>query len=188
MYFGPITLIWFVVIAATGVWSLWNHSGYLVKVLSAFNPLEAIILMVARPGLGIIILGSVFLAVTGAEALYADMGHFGRRPVRWAWTFCVMPGLLLNYMGQGALLLQDPKAIDNPFFRMFPEEFMIPMVVLATLAAIIASQAVISGAYSMTRQAILLGFLPRMQIKFTSATQSGQIFIPLVNRILLVGV
>jgi KUP system potassium uptake protein len=183
-YFGPIIVLWFIALG----WSGLHHILQTPEILAALNPLRAVEFLWAQGGSVLYTVGAVVLALTGAEALYADMGHFGRRPVRWAWTCCVMPGLLLNYMGQGALLLQDPKAIDNPFFRMFPEEFMIPMVVLATLAAIIASQAVISGAYSMTRQAILLGFLPRMQIKFTSATQSGQIFIPLVNRILLVGV
>jgi KUP system potassium uptake protein len=183
-YFGPIIVFWFVALG----WSGLQQISQTPEILAALNPVRAAEFLYASGGSVLFTVGAIVLALTGAEALYADMGHFGRGPVRLAWTFCVMPGLLLNYMGQGALLLRDPKAIDNPFFRMFPEEFLIPMVVLATLAAIIASQAVISGAYSMTRQAILLGFLPRMQIKFTSAAQSGQIFIPLVNRILLIGV
>src|SRR2546429_429532 len=126
------------------------------------------------------------LALTGAEALYADLGHFGRRPIQLAWTVLVLPSLALNYMGQGALLMSTPAAVDNPFFRMFPQALALPMVVLATLAAVIASQAVISGAYSMTRQAIQLGFLPRLSVRFTSAQDSGQIYMPAVNSLLLV--
>ena len=198
MYFGPITLIWFLVIAATGVWSLWNHSGYLVKVLSAFNPLEAIIFMVARPGLGIIILGSVFLAVTGAEALYADMGHFGQKPIRTGWYLIVFPALILNYLGQGAWALAHTsdllqwaqhKGTDdiNPFFNMAPNWTQIPLVVIATLAAIIASQALISGAFSTTMQAIQLNYLPRMRIERTSEVESGQIYVPIINWLLMIG-
>jgi KUP system potassium uptake protein len=133
-------------------------------------------------------LGAIVLALTGAEALYADMGHFGARPIRIAWTGLVLPSLALNYMGQGALLMVDPKAIENPFFRLFPDAWLIPALVLATLAAIIASQAVISGAYSMTKQAIQLGFLPRMTVRFTSAKEAGQIYMPAVNWVLLLGV
>ena len=183
-YFGPIIVVWFLALGWSGV----QEISKTPEIWAAFNPMHAVSFLWAQGSSVLYTVGAIVLALTGAEALYADMGHFGRRPVRWAWTCCVMPALMLNYMGQGALLLRDPQAIDNPFFRMFPQEWMIPMVVLATLAAIIASQAVISGAYSMTRQAILLGFLPRMQIRFTSAAQSGQIFIPWVNRILLVGV
>ena len=132
--------------------------------------------------------GAIVLALTGAEALYADMGHFGRKPIQLAWMGLVLPSLALHYMGQGALLMQDPSAIENPFFRMFPQEMLIPAVILATVAAIIASQAVISGAYSMTKQAILLGFLPRMDIKYTSEKEVGQIYMPAVNWTLLLGV
>jgi KUP system potassium uptake protein len=132
--------------------------------------------------------GAIVLALTGAEALYADMGHFGRKPIQIAWMGLVLPSLALHYMGQGALLMRDASAIENPFFRMFPEDWLIPAVVLASVAAIIASQAVISGAYSMTKQAILLGFLPRMNIKYTSEQEVGQIYMPGVNWILLAGV
>ena len=133
-------------------------------------------------------IGAIVLAITGAEALYADMGHFGRRPIQLAWNTLVLPSLALNYMGQGALLMRDPSAIENPFYRLFPSSWLIPALVLATLAAIIASQAVISGAYSLTRQAIQLGFLPRMTVRHTSRRGKGQIYMPAVNWLLLAGV
>ena len=138
--------------------------------------------------IGFIVLGSVFLAVTGAEALYADMGHFGRRPIQAAWLFIVLPALVCNYLGQGALILTDPKAVENPFYLMAPSWALVPLILLSTAATVIASQAVITGAYSLASQAIQLGLLPRLEIVHTSSTQEGQIFIPRVNRILLIGV
>ncbi|HBY33961.1 MAG TPA: potassium transporter Kup, partial [Delftia acidovorans] len=157
-------------------------------ILAALNPLEAWQFLQARGWKLFALMGAIVLALTGAEALYADLGHFGRRPIQLAWTVLVLPSLALNYMGQGALLMSTPAAVDNPFFRMFPQALALPMVVLATLAAVIASQAVISGAYSMTRQAIQLGFLPRLSVRFTSAQDSGQIYMPAVNSLLLVAV
>ena len=138
--------------------------------------------------IGLVTLGAVFLAVTGAEALYADLGHFGRKPIQTAWLALVLPALALNYLGQGALVLANPKAIENPFFLLYPDWALLPMVVLATAATVIASQAVITGAYSLTQQAIQLGLLPRFEIRHTSATQVGQIYMPRVNALLLVGV
>jgi KUP system potassium uptake protein len=183
-FFGPIIVLWFVTLGALGV----AHILHQTTILQALNPLHALNFLWARGPHVLAAVGAIVLALTGAEALYADMGHFGRKPIQLAWTFLVMPGLALNYMGQGALLMQDPSALANPFYKMFPNEWMLGAVLLSTLAAIIASQAVISGAYSMTRQAILLGFLPRMHIQFTSEKESGQIFMPAVNRALLVGV
>jgi KUP system potassium uptake protein len=183
-FFGPIIVLWFVTLGALGV----AHILHQPTILQALNPLHALNFLWARGPHVLAAVGAIVLALTGAEALYADMGHFGRKPIQLAWTFLVMPGLALNYMGQGALLMQDPSALANPFYKMFPHEWMLGAVLLSTLAAIIASQAVISGAYSMTRQAILLGFLPRMHIQFTSEKESGQIFMPAVNRALLVGV
>jgi KUP system potassium uptake protein len=183
-FFGPIIVLWFVTLGALGV----AHILHQPAILQALNPLHALSFLWARGPHVLAAVGAIVLALTGAEALYADMGHFGRKPIQLAWTLLVMPGLALNYMGQGALLMQDPSALANPFYNMFPHEWMLGAVLLSTLAAIIASQAVISGAYSMTRQAILLGFLPRMHIQFTSEKESGQIFMPAVNRALLVGV
>jgi KUP system potassium uptake protein len=183
-FFGPVMVLWFAVLGALGV----MHIAQQPAILQALNPLHAIQFLMARGPHVLAAVGAIVLALTGAEALYADMGHFGRRPIQIAWSVLVLPGLALNYMGQGALLMQDPSALENPFYRMFPDELMVGAVVLSTLATIIASQAVISGAYSMTRQAILLGFLPRMEIRFTSEKESGQIFMPAVNRALLVGV
>jgi KUP system potassium uptake protein len=183
-FFGPVIVLWFVTLGALGV----MHIAREPAILQALNPVHAWHFLVERGPMVLAAVGAIVLALTGAEALYADMGHFGRKPIQLAWTTLVLPGLALNYMGQGALLMQDPTALENPFYRMFPESWMVGAVVLSTLAAIIASQAVISGAYSMTRQAILLGFLPRMDIHFTSEKESGQIFIPAVNRALLVGV
>jgi KUP system potassium uptake protein len=158
------------------------------EILVALNPAHAARFLADR-GAGVFLaVGAIVLALTGAEALYADLGHFGRRPVRVAWTGFVFPALAVNYLGQGALLIADPKTVENPFYRMFPEVLLIPAVVLATVATVIASQAVISGAYSMTKQAIQLGFLPRMHIVYTSAQEIGQIYIPLINWILLVAV
>lgn len=183
-FFGPITLLWFLVMAAGGV----AHIADAPQVLAALNPLRALWFLTGNGILGLIVLGAVFLAVTGAEALYADMGHFGRKPIQMAWVFVAFPALLLNYFGQGALVLQDPGAMESPFFRLFPETLLLPVVILATAATIIASQAVISGAYSLTRQAIQLRLLPRMRIRHTSDAQEGQIYMPAVNSCLLLAV
>ena len=183
-FFGPVIVLWFLTLAAAGV----VHIARQPAILAALNPLQAWHFGVER-GWGLFAaVGAIVLALTGAEALYADMGHFGRKPIQWAWTGLVLPSLALNYLGQGALLMADPSAIENPFYRLFPEAWVLPALVLATLAAIIASQAVISGAYSMTRQAIQLGFLPRMTVRFTSAREMGQIYMPAVNWALLAGV
>jgi len=182
--FGPIITLWFVVLAVTGVQQIVQAPA----VLHAFNPLYAIRFLVDRGPLVFAAVGAIVLALTGAEALYADMGHFGRRPIQLAWLGLVLPALTLNYMGQAALLLRDPKALDNPFFHLFPQAWLIPVVILATMATVIASQAVISGAFSMTRQAIQLGLLPRMQVVFTSEHEAGQIYLPKVNWTLLAAV
>ncbi len=157
-------------------------------VLAALNPWHAVSFLGSHGMIGLITLGAVFLAVTGAEALYADLGHFGRHPIQAAWIALVLPALVLNYLGQGALVLGNPKAIENPFFLLYPDWALLPMVALATAATVIASQAVITGAYSLTRQAIQLGLLPRLEIRHTSETQAGQIYMPRVNTLLLVGV
>ncbi len=156
--------------------------------LRALSPIPGVTFLIHHGGMGFVVLGSVFLAVTGAEALYADMGHFGRKPIQAAWLFLVLPGLILNYLGQGALILTDPSAVENPFYQLAPAWGLLPLVILSTAATVIASQAVITGAFSLVSQAIQLGLLPRLEIVHTSATQEGQIFIPRVNRILLVGV
>jgi len=183
-FFGPVMVLWFTVLGALGVMHILHEPA----ILQALNPLHAARFLWDRGPHVLAAVGAIVLALTGAEALYADMGHFGRKPIQIAWSTLVLPGLALNYMGQGALLMHNPAALENPFYRMFPDELMVGAVVLSTLATIIASQAVISGAYSMTRQAILLGFLPRMEIRFTSAKEAGQIYMPGVNRALLVGV
>jgi KUP system potassium uptake protein len=183
-YFGPITLIWFIALAAAGLW----HIGQNPNVLAAFNPLHGIDFLVSHRLIGFLTLGAVFLVVTGSEALYADLGHFGRRPIQTAWLFVALPALTLNYLGQGALVLADPKTIENPFFLLYPDWALIPMVALATAATVIASQAVITGAYSLTRQAVQLGLLPRLEIRHTSAALAGQIYMPRVNTLLLLGV
>ncbi len=183
-FFGPIMCVWFAVIAIAAVPQIMLHP----EVLSAFNPLHAVSFMLHHGMIGFITLGAVFLAVTGAEALYADLGHFGKRPIQTAWLFIVLPSLAVNYLGQGALLIGDPKAIENPFFLMFPDWALIPMVALATAATVIASQAVITGAYSLTRQAIQLGLMPRFEIRHTSEAHSGQIYIPRINMLLFVAV
>ncbi|MDX0298770.1 potassium transporter Kup [Sinorhizobium meliloti] len=184
VFFGPITLVWFLVMAAAGV----AHIGDDLAILLAFNPLNAIGFLWNAGLIGFIVLGAIFLTVTGAEALYADLGHFGRHSIQAAWFAVVFPALALNYLGQGALVLSHPDAISNPFFLMFPNWALLPMVILATAATIIASQSVITGAFSLIRQAIHLGFLPRFEICYTSETQTGQIYLPLVNTILLTGV
>jgi KUP system potassium uptake protein len=184
IFFGPITLVWFLVMAAGGLAQILVAP----EVLAALNPWEALRFLIDNGKLGLIVLGAVFLAVTGAEALYADMGHFGRRPIQLAWIVVALPALLVNYFGQGALILKDPTALENPFFRLFPESLLLPVVVLATAATIIASQAVISGAFSLTRQAIQLRLLPRMRIRHTSDAQEGQIYMPAVNQGLMIAV
>ncbi|MDO9435433.1 potassium transporter Kup [Hydrogenophaga sp.] len=176
-FFGPITLVWFVTIAALGVVQIVGHP----EILGALNPWHALRFMWLFPGTAFIILGAVVLCVTGAEALYADLGHFGKRPIRLAWFMVVMPCLTLNYFGQGALLLADPAAVKNPFFNMAPEWMLLPLVGLATMAAVIASQALITGAFSVTKQAIQLGYLPRLKILHTSVRHAGQIYMPFVN-------
>jgi KUP system potassium uptake protein len=183
-FFGPIMVVWFVAIAVAGAIHIRDNPN----VLLAVNPYYAFQFILEHGHIGLITLGLVFLAVTGGEALYADLGHFGRRPIQTAWFFLVLPSLLINYFGQGARLLSDPAAIENPFYRLVPDALLLPMVVLATAATVIASQAVITGAYSLVRQAIQLGFLPRLAITHTSDAYSGQIYIPRVNTALLVGV
>ena len=183
-WFGPITLVWFGVMAVGG----FNHLMADLSVLEAINPLHAVNFLTHNGTLGLIALGAVFLSVTGAEALYADLGHFGRWPIQSAWVFVAFPSLTLNYLGQGALVLSTPTAIENPFFLMYPEWALLPVVLLATAATIIASQAVITGAYSLTRQAIQLKLLPRMKILHTSESHAGQIYLPGVNSLLMLGV
>jgi KUP system potassium uptake protein len=183
-FFAPVMVIWFVAIAAAGLLHIHDDPG----VLAAINPAYAVAFLYGHGHVGLVTLGLVFLVVTGAEALYADLGHFGRRSIQTAWFSLVMPALLLNYFGQGAKVLADPTALENPFYRLVPETLLLPMVVLATAATVIASQAVITGAYSLVRQAIQLGLLPRLAILHTSASQAGQIYIPRVTGALLVGV
>lgn len=182
--FGPITLLWFLTMAALGVLHISDDPG----IVEALSPAPALGFFVEHAGLSFVVLGAVFLAVTGAEALYADMGHFGRRPINRAWIFVVLPCLTLNYLGQGALALAHPEAIDNLFFMLAPDWARLPVVLLATMATIIASQAVITGAYSITQQAIQLGILPRMEIRRTSETQAGQIYMPQITWMMLAGV
>lgn len=183
-FFGPITLVWFIAIATAGVW----HVAQNPNVLHAFNPAHGVSFLFNHGVIGLLTLGAVFLVVTGAEALYADLGHFGRGPIRMAWFTIALPALTINYLGQGALLLAQPEAIENPFFLLYPEWAVLPMIGLATAATVIASQAVITGAYSLTRQAIQLGLLPRLEIRHTSEAQFGQIYMPRVNTLLLLGV
>ncbi len=182
--FGPVMMLWFATLGVLGVLSIVRYP----EVLAAVNPWYAVAFFIDHGVGGMIVLGAVVLAVTGGEALYADMGHFGKRPIRLAWFGYVLPALVLNYFGQGALLLHDPEAAHNPFYRLAPEWALYPMVALSTLAAVIASQAVITGAFSITRQAIQLGYAPRMNIAHTSERQIGQIYIPFINWALLFGV
>nr|WP_103448278.1 potassium transporter Kup [Pseudomonas putida] len=182
--FGPIMVLWFVVLGALGIHGIVQRP----EVLQALNPAWAVKFFLLHPGMGVAILGAVVLALTGAEALYADMGHFGRKPIARAWFLLVLPGLVLNYFGQGALILGNPQAVRNPFYLLAPDWALLPMVGLATLATIIASQAVISGAFSLTRQAIQLGYVPRMFIQHTSSEEQGQVYIGMVNWALMVGV
>ena len=183
-FFGPIIIVWFTALGAIGLYHITKNP----VILNALNPIYAFHFLADR-GVGVFLaVGAVTLAITGAEALYADMGHFGKPAIRIAWSCLVLPGLALNYLGQGALLLANPAAVSNPFYLSFPPNILVPAVILATLATIIASQAVISGAYSITQQAIQLGFLPRVQILHTSASESGQIYVPAINWLLLVAV
>ncbi|MGF6330162.1 KUP system potassium uptake protein [Pseudomonas sp. BS3782 TE3695] len=182
--FGPVMVLWFVVLGTLGIYGILQRP----EVLQALNPAWAVQFFVVHPGIGVAILGAVVLALTGAEALYADMGHFGRKPIARAWFILVLPGLVLNYFGQGALILGNPEAVRNPFYLLAPDWALLPMVALSTLATIIASQAVISGAFSLTRQAIQLGYVPRMFIQHTSSQEQGQIYIGMVNWALMVGV
>ncbi len=182
--FGPVMVVWFVAIALPGLRWIGRDPG----VLWALNPFHGVNFLIHHGIIGLVTLGAVFLAVTGAEALYADLGHFGRQPIRLAWFSLVFPALAINYLGQTALVYAHPEAVANPFFLLYPEWARIPMVVLATVATVIASQAVITGAYSLTSQAIQLGLLPRFEVRHTSAQQAGQIYMPRVNGLLLVGV
>lgn len=182
--FGPVIGLWFGVLALTGILQILREPA----ILAALNPLEALAFLRTQGWHLFVALGAIVLAFTGAEALYADMGHFGRRPIQWAWTGLVLPALALNYMGQGALLMRDPAALAHPFYHLFSEAWLLPAVVLATLATVIASQAVISGAYSMTKQAVQLGLLPRLQVHYTSTREAGQIYMPEVNWLLLAAV
>jgi KUP system potassium uptake protein len=183
-YFGPVMAVWFAALAVTGIMHISDDPG----VLTAINPLYGLRFLIQHNHVGLATLGLVFLVVTGGEALYADLGHFGRRPIQIAWFGLVLPALLLNYFGQGAKVLADPAAIENPFYRLVPEFLLLPMVALATAATVIASQAVITGAYSLVSQAIQLGMLPRLAILHTSASHAGQIYIPRVTAALLIGV
>jgi len=184
LLFGPVCALWFVALAAAGAWNIAANPA----VLEALDPRHALRFATAHGFASFVVLGSVLLAITGAEALYADMGHFGKRAIRLAWFALVAPALVLNYFGQGALLIDDPKALENPFYLSFPSWALYPMVALATAATVIASQATISGAYSMTQQAIHLGYLPRMRILHTSAQTMGQVYVPAVNWALLAAV
>jgi KUP system potassium uptake protein len=175
--FGPITLLWFVVLAVLGV----VHIAGNRQVLVALSPHHALGFLLAQPGVAFIALGSVVLCVTGAEALYADLGHFGKRPIRLAWFLVAMPALVLNYFGQGAMLLQHPENVKNPFYEMAPQWALFPLIVLATLATVIASQALITAAFSVTKQAVQLGYIPRLRLLHTSVRETGQIYVPFVN-------
>ena len=182
--FGPVMVVWFATLAVMGL----VHISDDPTVMAAINPWYAIHFMLSHGTIGLVTMGLVFLAVTGGEALYADLGHFGRKPIQAGWFYLVMPALLINYFGQGALVLSDPAAIENPFYRLVPEILLLPLVVLATAATVIASQAVITGAFSLIRQAVQLGLLPRFEVRYTSETHAGQIYLPRVNRLLLIGV
>jgi KUP system potassium uptake protein len=183
-FFGPVMLLWFAVLAAGGLWQIFHNP----VVLYAFNPWHGINFFIHHGIIAFFTLGAVFLAVTGCEALYADLGHFGRGPIQFAWLFIALPALTINYLGQGALVLGNAKAIDNPFYLLFPDWALIPMLLLSTVATVIASQAVITGAYSLTRQAIGLGLLPRLEVRHTSEALAGQIYMPAINWLLLIGV
>ena len=183
-FFGPVMIVWFVTIAALGVAQITRHP----EILWALSPHYALGFMLANPGTTFVLLGAVVLCVTGGEALYADMGHFGKRPIRVAWFSIAMPALTLNYFGQGALLLENPEAVKNPFYMLAPAWALMPLVVLATAAAVIASQALITGAYSVTKQVIQLGYLPRLRVEHTNVKEAGQIYMPFVNWSLFVAI
>ena len=182
--FAPITIVWFAVLGVLGIFHIFDD----MEIFAAFNPWYGIRMLVEQPGLALLVFGGVFLAVTGGEALYADMGHFGRTPIRLAWAFVVMPGLILNYLGQGAFVISHPEAVENPLFLMAPSWWLIPLVILATMVTVIASQAVITGAFSIAQQAMSLGLLPRMEITHTSEEEAGQIYVGQINWLILVGV
>jgi KUP system potassium uptake protein len=182
--FGPIMVLWFVVLAGLGIGGIVDHPG----VLAAVNPLYGLHFLLGNAALGFFALGAVVLCITGAEALYADMGHFGARPIQYAWLGFVLPSLVINYFGQGALLLADPAAVENPFYLLAPDWALYPLVVLSTIATVIASQAVISGAFSITQQAIQLGYTPRLEVQHTSAEEIGQIYLPALNWLLLIAI
>jgi KUP system potassium uptake protein len=182
--FGPVMLVWFAVLALLGIWNIAQQP----RILLALNPWYGFDLLIRAPWQGFVMLGAVFLAVTGAETLYADMGHFGRNALRTAWLYIVFPALLLNYYGQGGLLLGNPAALENPFYRLVPHWGLYPLVALASIATIIASQAVISGAFSITRQAVQLGYLPRLQVRHTSESEIGQVYVPKINTALLAAI
>ena len=182
--FAPITFVWFIVLGAIGI----SHIADDLEIFQALNPLHGAAMLWQRPGLALIVFGGVFLAVTGGEALYADMGHFGKTPIRMAWTSVVLPALVLNYLGQGAFVIAHPEFVDNPFFLMLPSWGLVPLVLLATMVTVIASQAVITGAFSIAQQAIALGLFPRMSITHTSETESGQIYIGQINWLIMFGV
>jgi KUP system potassium uptake protein len=184
VYFGPTMMVWFLTLALVGIGHIADDPG----ILLAFNPLYAAGFLAAHGHIGLVTLGAVFLAVTGAEALYTDLGHFGRKPIQTAWSYLVLPCLAINYLGQGALVLADPSAVANPFYHLVPNWALYPMIGLATVATVIASQAVITGAFSLTNSAVQLGLLPRMEIRRTSETQAGQIYVPRIRGLLLVGV
>ena len=181
--FGPVMMVWFTVLGLLGLSQLLEDAS----VLKAVNPIYAIDFFAESPMKSFLTLGSIFLVVTGGEALYADMGHFGRRPILWSWYGLVLPGLLLNYFGQASLILNDPEAVERPLFKMAPEWGVLPLVVLATMATVIASQALISGAFSLTVQAVQLDYLPRVKISHTSSSHRGQVYVPLVNWLLMIG-
>src|SRR3569623_98064 len=182
--FGPVMIVWFILLAVLGAWHIADDP----TVLAAINPYYAVSFMLTHGEISLVTLGAVFLCVTGGEALYADLGHFGCRPIQAAWLYFVLPALLINYFGQGAMLLAHPDKIDNTFYHMVPSYLLVPVIILATAAIVIASQAVITGAYSLTRQAIQLGLLPRFEVRYTSEGHAGQIFLPRVNTLLLIGV
>lgn len=183
-FFGPVMLVWFATLAAMGAMHIMDDPS----VLAAINPWYAAQFLASHGTIGLVTLGAVFLAVTGGEALYADLGHFGRRPIQTAWLGFVLPALLINYFGQGALVLSNPAALENPFYKMVPEALVLPLTLMATAATVIASQAVITGAFSLISQAVQLGLLPRFEVRYTSETNAGQIYLPRVNALLLVGV
>jgi KUP system potassium uptake protein len=182
--FGPVMIVWFLTLTVLGLSHISDDPG----VLAALNPWYGVKFLLTHGTIGLVTLGAVFLVVTGGEALYADLGHFGRKPIQSAWLFFVLPALLINYFGQGALVLAHPETIEHPFYRMAPQWLLIPLVILAATATVIASQAVITGAFSIVRQAVQLGLLPRFEVRYTSATHAGQIYLPRVNLMLLIGV